>query len=46
MRGFGFVEMSTDAQEAAAIEALDGAFGDGSGVESESGKAQGRQGFV
>ena len=25
MRGFGFVEMETDAQEAAAIEALDGA---------------------
>lgn len=25
MRGFGFVEMSTDAEEAAAIEALDGA---------------------
>ncbi len=24
-RGFGFVEMSTDAEEAAAIEALDGA---------------------
>ncbi len=25
MRGFGFVEMETDAQESAAIEALDGA---------------------
>ena len=25
MRGFGFVEMSTDAEETAAIEALDGA---------------------
>ncbi len=25
MRGFGFVEMDTDAQEAAAIDALDGA---------------------
>ncbi|NJN59564.1 MAG: RNA-binding protein, partial [Leptolyngbyaceae cyanobacterium SL_5_9] len=25
MRGFGFVEMGTDAEEAAAIEALDGA---------------------
>ncbi len=25
MRGFGFVEMSSDAEEAAAIEALDGA---------------------
>ena len=25
MRGFGFVEMATDAEEAAAIEALDGA---------------------
>jgi len=25
MRGFGFVEMDTDAEEAAAIEALDGA---------------------
>lgn len=25
MRGFGFVEMETDAEEAAAIEALDGA---------------------
>lgn len=25
LRGFGFVEMSTDAEEAAAIEALDGA---------------------
>lgn len=25
MRGFGFVEMSTDAEEAAAIDALDGA---------------------
>lgn len=25
MRGFGFVEMSTDAEEAAAIETLDGA---------------------
>lgn len=25
MRGFGFVEMSTDAEELAAIEALDGA---------------------
>jgi RNA recognition motif-containing protein len=25
MRGFGFVEMSADAEEAAAIEALDGA---------------------
>ncbi|MBD0344975.1 MAG: RNA-binding protein [Coleofasciculus sp. Co-bin14] len=25
MRGFGFVEMSTEAEEAAAIEALDGA---------------------
>lgn len=25
MRGFGFVEMSTDAEEASAIEALDGA---------------------
>ncbi|NEP15851.1 MAG: RNA-binding protein [Leptolyngbya sp. SIO4C1] len=25
MRGFGFVEMSTDAEEVAAIEALDGA---------------------
>lgn len=25
MRGFGFVEMSTDAEEEAAIEALDGA---------------------
>ena len=25
MRGFGFVEMSTDAEETAAIDALDGA---------------------
>ena len=35
MRGFGFVEMTSEAEESAAIDALDGAEWMGSGVEGE-----------